>query len=56
MLIIFRTRSVVDFDRFGIRLLVIAEIRKVMVSMTDEMVRALEQERKVRKIATVQRS
>ena len=28
-------------------------MKKVMVSMTDEMVKALEQERKVRKIATV---
>jgi len=28
-------------------------MKKVMVSMTEEMVKALEQERKVRKIATV---
>ncbi|MDE1858282.1 MAG: hypothetical protein KGI26_04335 [Thaumarchaeota archaeon] len=28
-------------------------MKKIMVSMTEEMVKALEQERKVRKIATV---
>ena len=28
-------------------------MKKIMVSMTDEMVKALEQERRVRKIATV---